>query len=116
MFYLGWKFQQDNAKIHKTPAVISWFSRNRIPLFEHPAYSPDLNPIENVWSLLKNRLARRPSASLGLGASTKAVNLFKKAILEEWEQIPQEAIDNYITSLPRRYKAVKLAKGWYTKY
>ncbi|USP74627.1 uncharacterized protein yc1106_01901 [Curvularia clavata] len=25
-----------------------WFKRHKITLFDHPAYSPDLNPIENV--------------------------------------------------------------------
>ena len=66
--------------------------------------------------MLKNKLAKRPSASLGVGKSTKAVELFKQAILEEWEQLPQEVIDNCIKSLPRRYLAVKAARGWYTKY
>ena len=115
-FYLGWKFQQDNAKIHKTAEVLSWFSRNKIALFEHPSYSPDLNPIENVWSLLKNALNKRARVSLGLGTSEKSIEAFIKAILEEWDLIPQEAIDNCILSLPRRYKAVIDAKGWYTKY
>ena len=87
------------------------FLRNRIPLFEHPAYSADLNPIENVWALLKDRLGKRPITSLGVGASKKALELFSNAILEEWEAIPQEAIDNCIKLLPRRYKAVKLANS-----
>jgi hypothetical protein len=42
--------------------------------------------------------------------------MFKRAILEEWDKIPQKAIDNAILSMPRRYKAVIEAKGWYTKY
>ena len=38
------------------------------------------------------------------------------AILQEWKNIPQKDIDNYILSLPKRYRAVIEAKGWYTKY
>ena len=46
--YLGWSFQQDNAKIHKARNVLDWFRRHHIKIFQHPPYSPDLNPIENV--------------------------------------------------------------------
>ena len=95
---------------------MSWFARNKIALFEHPAYSPDLNPIENVWSLLKNALNKRPRASLGFGKSERSIAQFISAIFKEWDLLPQKAIDNCILSLPRRYKAVIDAKGWYTKY
>jgi hypothetical protein len=69
-----------------------------------------------VWSLLKNALNKRPRASLGLGINTKSIEAFIKAIYEEWDLIPQEAIDNCILSLPKRYRDVIEAKGWYTKY
>jgi transposase len=96
--------------------VETWFKRNKIALFNHPAYSPDLNPIENVWSLLKDRLNKRPYSSLGIGRGINSINTFKRAIKEEWSKIPQESIDNCILSMPRRYEAVIKAKGWYTKY
>lgn len=83
--YIGFEFQQDNARIYKTPAVIAWFKRNQVTLFKHPPYSPDLNPIENVWSLLKNALNKRPRQSLGVGASIKSIDTFIKAIKEEWD-------------------------------
>ena len=83
IFYLGWKFQQDNHKIHKTKAVLDWFKRNKVSLFPHPTYSPDLNPIENVWSLLKDRLNKRPRKSLGIGVNLKSIEAFKEAIKEE---------------------------------
>jgi hypothetical protein len=69
-----------------------------------------------VWSLLKDRLNKRPVSSLGQGNSELGIKSFIKAIFEEWEAIPQQAIDNCILSIPRRYKAVVEAKGWFTKY
>jgi hypothetical protein len=65
---------------------------------------------------VKKRSNKRPRASLGFGSSEKGVEAFKAAILEEWDSIPQEAIDNCIVSLPRRYQAVIDAEEWYAKY
>ncbi|PVH93163.1 hypothetical protein DM02DRAFT_697423, partial [Periconia macrospinosa] len=107
---------EDNSPIHKAGIIKDWFKRNKISLFPHSPYSPDLAPIENVWSLLKDRLVKLPKAYLGIGPSASSVAKFKKAILEEWEKIPQKSIDNCILSIPRRYKAVIEAKGYYTKY
>ena len=64
----------------------------------------------------KDRLSKRPLASLGLGVGDKSIKAFQEAIKEEWQAIPQQAIDNCILSMPRRYQAVVEAKGWYTKY
>jgi len=49
-------FQQDKAKIYTAKLMLSFFERYTVPLESHPAYSPDLNPIEYVWTLLKRQL------------------------------------------------------------
>lgn len=49
-------FQQDNATIHKTPAVLSFLAENGIQTFEWPPQSPDLSPIENLWNCLKMKM------------------------------------------------------------
>ena len=114
--YIGWEFQQDNAKIHKSNKALLWFKHNKIRLFTHPPYSPDLNPIENIWSILKNRLNKRYNWRLPIIKKDKDVEAFKRIISEEWENIPQEIIDNCILSMPQRYMDLKEAKGSYTKY
>jgi len=53
-------FQQDNAKIRTAKLKLSFFERYAIPLESHPAYLPDLNPIEHAWTLLKRQLERIP--------------------------------------------------------
>ena len=45
----GWLFQQDNAAIHAARRTLAFFQDSEVQLLKHPACSPDLNPIENVW-------------------------------------------------------------------
>lgn len=47
-------FMQDNSPVHKSKKVMAWFSRQTFELLDWPALSPDLNPIENVWSFMEN--------------------------------------------------------------
>lgn len=47
----------DNLRAHKTAGVQAAFARCRLRYLYLPAYSPDLNPIENAFSKLK-RLVR----------------------------------------------------------
>jgi len=78
-----------------------------------PPNSPDLNPIENAWLVLKSRLRSRWGDSTQRPHS--AEELFIEAC-EEWEKIPQETIDNWIEGMPRRMKAVLDANGGHTKW
>ena len=57
------KFQQDNAPCHTSKIVSEFFRSSNLEKIPWPASSPDLNIIENVWSVLKSKLRRMPIRS-----------------------------------------------------
>ena len=48
--------QWGDDPVHTASAVTRWLERCNIQVDEHPPYSPDLNPIERVWVVLKQQL------------------------------------------------------------
>ena len=73
-----------------------------------PAQSPDLNPIENIWRMIKYSLAKRPVARL--------VVELDRQIQQEWDAVTQETIQKLIESMPRRVAVVISARGGHTHY
>ena len=81
-----------------------------------PPFSPDLNPIEHVWSLLKRSLPKLYPELVHLKANTINRARLAECLITAWRQIDQDVIDRLIMSLPERLQSVKNAGGWYTKY
>ena len=57
-------FQQDGARAHTSKATIAWLDANithYIPPDHYwPPNSPDLSPIENVWSIMATAVYADP--------------------------------------------------------
>ena len=67
-----WELQEDNDPKHMSRLAKQWRSNNSIQRIDWPFMSPDLNPIENIWKLLKMNLAKTKSSNLqGISFSDK---------------------------------------------
>lgn len=100
-------FYQDNDPKHKAYNVRSWLLYNCPHVLETPPQSPDLNPIEHVWSHLEQKLKSRQ-------ISNKKELVV--ALKEEWSNISPEYCRKLVESMPNRLRAVIQQKGLPTKY
>ena len=110
-------FQQDNGRVHTSTSSTEWLLNPTIEVLEDwPAHSPDFNPIEHMWALLKRRMKQQYPDIWLLKKNQLDVAEFTRCLRVCWWLIDQAQIDQLINSMPRRLAAVKKAKGWYTKY
>ncbi len=55
-------FQQDLAPAHTAKSTKSWLNDHGVGVLDWPANSPDLNPIENLWDIVKRKMRnKRPT-------------------------------------------------------
>ncbi|KAG0714558.1 Transposable element Tcb1 transposase [Chionoecetes opilio] len=96
-------FQQDGAPAHTAKSVTQWLDDCMVPFIKDwPGNSPDLNPIENLWHMVKKDLQ---------GKDVSSIPKLEKAIRESWANTSPEHLRNLALSLPRRLQAVKKSKG-----
>ena len=80
-------FMQDNAPWHTVKSVRTFLSEKDVTVIEWPAQSPDMNPIENVWKLLSERVKEKNSRNVeGLWTNLKG----------EWEKIWIQDINSLV--------------------
>ena len=66
-----------------------------IPKLDLVSNSPDFNPIERIWAILKRRILRNLASE-----RITTVTGMKAALFEEWEKITIEDINREIERLP----------------
>lgn len=67
-----------------------------------PPNSPDLNPIENVWAWVNQKVRKRGCSSF---------KEFQAEVLNTLQNIPKAFITNLYASMPRRISKVLEQKG-----
>jgi transposase len=89
-----WIFLQDNAKYHTSPPPMKTLRElvgNR--LLKHPAKSPDLNPMEDMWSYLDRKVkASKP----------KTISSLKRVLTKLWKELDWAVVAKSTSSMQRR--------------
>ena len=106
--FLGEKLMQNNAPAHYSILSKTCFSKNGLEILENwPSNSPDINIIENVWSLLKKRVFQR---------HPKNIEELWAFCGEEFERIPLEYIQNLYSSIADRLNKIVQCNGKNIKF
>lgn len=102
-----WILQHDNAPCHKGKLPTQLLKDLSQAVLPWPAQSPDLNIIENVWAIVKNK---------------RTIDKYRKRegtiaeIKDIWSKLTIEFAQTLVRSIPDRLQAVIDAKGGITKY
>jgi transposase len=102
MFGRRWRFQQDNDPKHTSRVAREFLEENFPEVMDWPSNSPDLNPIENLWGIVKHRVEKRMPNNIGE---------LQQYMTEEWENIPDEFLTNLIRSMHNRCQLVIDSNG-----
>jgi transposase len=92
-----WRFQQDNDPKHTSRVAKAFLAENVPELMDWPSCSPDLNPIENIWYIVKHHVEKRMPKNLAE---------LERFMVEEWNSVPEIIILNLLNSMKRRCELV----------
>lgn len=100
---------QDGAPCHTTKASKKFLVDHNIPLLPWPGNSPDLNPIENIWSIVKRKMSK-----VRVTTRTQLI----ERLIEVWvhDGDIKFTAKNAIMNISKRIAEIFKAKGKRTKY
>ena len=99
---------EDGAPVHRSNLPKQWREAIGLTKLTWPANSPDLNPIENIWKICKDKVQS--------GIRPKNKEEMFEAVKLAWDEIPQDFFLTLLESMPARIKAVVDNKGGSTRW
>ena len=103
----GCEFQQDNAPCHVSKSTKEFMRLRNIHPIGWPPNSPDLNPIENVWELMKTELSMM---------IIKDYDDLAQKIEILWANLTHEYLTSLINSMKDRLESCIKNQGYETEY
>lgn len=103
----NWQLLEDNDPKHTSKLSKTWKTQNGVQVIQWPAQSPDCNPIENVWSLIKARIRHK---------KIKTLKGLIRAIKFEWSSLTIEYARKLSESCVHRCEAVLANRGDWIPY
>jgi hypothetical protein len=96
-------FHQDNTPPHRAQSTLKYLQSEDIRVPVWPALSPDINPIEHVWALMKKQVRKQNPTNM---------NMLRTAIVDAWKNTVTTTLFNRLyTSLHSRIKHIICHKG-----
>ena len=102
-------FMQDNAPSHASKYSTAWLANKGLKddrKMTWPTSSPDLNPIENLWALLKREIYHG-------GKQYTSLNSVWEAVVAAAQKVDRQQIKKLTDSMDGRLVAVIEKKGGY---
>ena len=99
---------EEGARVHTAKMCSTYREADGLISVAWPAQSPDLNPIENLWSIMKYEISKLPNP--------QSVDKMTLLLEERWNQLTPEIWKGLIESMPQRIKACIEAQGGSTRY
>ena len=101
------KLMHDGGPSHTARFTRALLQANQINVLPWPSLLPDLNPIEQIWDVIGQRVRSRVPLNIrGL----------ERFVVEEWNGVAQLILRNYIASMRSRCQAVVNANGGHTRF
>lgn len=100
-----WLLQEDNDPSHgsRKEGLAQRLKRDSwVNTLIHPLQSPDLNPMEGIWNILKQRIRRH---------TWRSIEELKEIIQYEWSRITMKEVRARISEMPGRCKLLVNSGG-----
>jgi len=105
-----WRFQQDNSPVHTSQVTRRLLEAHHIRMIDWPSNSPDLNPIENLWAILKKKVEKRVGVWL-IEKKKLTIDEFQAIIRQEWESLDRDLYLRLSRSMKNRIDQVIEREG-----
>ncbi|GFU79140.1 transposable element Tcb1 transposase [Trichonephila clavipes] len=102
-------FHKDNARPHVASIARTFLVTLNFPLLSWASHSPDLSPIENVWSMVAKQLTHRH-------APITTINELWHHVEATWASVTAHAIQFLFDSMPRDISTLITARGGCSGY